>query len=126
MPSAGTSRATSPKHSTVKSTVPNAQSTDGSIDQQQLDLASLNLQDDLLDFEGEEPPKLKLTQEKVLEQARAALDGDSQGKKDVSLVVIGTRVHVNMVIYSYAPIRCLVQDMLMLENLLLWAVYCTN
>lgn len=60
----------------------------GGIDQQQFDIASLNLQGDTEDFE-EVVPKVTLAREIVLQQARAALEGDNQGKRSISLVVIG-------------------------------------
>ncbi|KAF8529943.1 EF Tu GTP binding domain-containing protein [Gautieria morchelliformis] len=58
------------------------------MDQQQFDMASLNLQNNPDAFE-EEPPKMTLAREKVLQQAREALQGDSKGKRGISLVVIG-------------------------------------
>ncbi|KAJ3506778.1 hypothetical protein NLJ89_g6680 [Agrocybe chaxingu] len=59
-------------------------------DQQQLDLSGLNLtpgatnQAEVLD----EPPKMSIAREKVLEEARRALDTEEE-KKGISIVVIG-------------------------------------
>jgi elongation factor 1 alpha-like protein len=94
-PSVGTSRAASPMPLQAKHKAPKGHSTDNGIDQQRFDMASLNLQDDAHDLEYGEPPKISLAREKVLEQARAALVGDNQGRKGLSLVVIGMQVHVN-------------------------------
>jgi elongation factor 1 alpha-like protein len=69
--------------------VPKVQSIGSGIDQQQFDMASLNLQNSPDVFEEEEPPKMTLAREKVLQQAREALQGDSKGKRGISLVVIG-------------------------------------
>jgi hypothetical protein len=58
------------------------------VDQQAMDLSGLNLDDEepqaVLD---EPPPKVSIAREKVLEEARKVLE--SEGKKGVSLVVIG-------------------------------------
>ena len=88
IPSANTSRAASPKPSQLKSKV---QSMVGGVDQQQFDMASLNLQNNSEGFE-EEVPKVTLAREQVLQQARAALEGDNQGKRGISLVVIGAQL----------------------------------
>lgn len=62
------------------------------VDQQQFDMASLNLQDDRpYDHANEVLPKMVLARETVLVDAMTALEGDQEGKKSVSLVVIGTR-----------------------------------
>jgi elongation factor 1 alpha-like protein len=58
-------------------------------------MASLNLQDDEPDEHADEEPKMTLVREKVLEEARAAMEGDREGKKSVSLVVIGTHFHTS-------------------------------
>ncbi|KAI0310675.1 hypothetical protein OF83DRAFT_1154209 [Amylostereum chailletii] len=38
---------------------------------------------------NEPPPKMSLAREKVLEEAKRALEADDKGRKGVSLVVIG-------------------------------------
>ncbi|EJD01254.1 uncharacterized protein FOMMEDRAFT_89743, partial [Fomitiporia mediterranea MF3/22] len=58
------------------------------LDQQALDISSLNLDSGDVDEQvSEPPPKISLAREKVLEEARKALDASP--KKAVSLVVIG-------------------------------------
>lgn len=58
-------------------------------DQQQLDISGLNLNDTLTTKEPvEEPPKVSMAREKVLEEAKRALEVD-KGKKMISIVVIG-------------------------------------
>lgn len=60
------------------------------MDQQQLDMAGLNLNDTLTrkKQDTEEPPKVNMAKEKVLEEAKRALEAD-EGKKGISIVVIG-------------------------------------
>lgn len=96
--SAATSRAGSPTSSAKMSTVSGARSGKvaqtatpsamKAVDQQAMDLSGLNLDDEepqaVLD---EPPPKVSIAREKVLEEARKVLE--SEGKKGVSLVVIG-------------------------------------
>lgn len=59
-------------------------------DQRDLDMSGLNLKDE---DEGpvvdEEPPKITIAREKLLEEARKALEASENGKRAVSLVVIG-------------------------------------
>lgn len=58
------------------------------LDQQAIDISSLNLDTkDAEDVVYEPPPKISLARERVLEEARKALE--TSGKKAVSLVVIG-------------------------------------
>ena len=58
-------------------------------DQQELDFAGLNLADDGFHKQDTvEPPKMNLTREKVLEEAKLALEAEGE-KKGISLVVIG-------------------------------------
>lgn len=58
-------------------------------DQQQMDIAGLNLNDKTTDREVvEELPKISLAREKVLEQAKLALEAQGE-KKGISIVVIG-------------------------------------
>lgn len=58
------------------------------LDQEALDLAGLNLGDEEVPTPIDEPPpKMSLAREKVLEEARISLA--TEGKKGVSLVVIG-------------------------------------
>jgi elongation factor 1 alpha-like protein len=66
-----------------------------SIDQRQLDLSGLNLtKDDNADNANEEPPKMGFAKEKLLEEARRAIDAEGENqKKAVSIVVIGMLVH---------------------------------
>ncbi|KAL4241371.1 hypothetical protein ABKN59_000306 [Abortiporus biennis] len=58
-----------------------------STDAQQLDLAGLNLTDERSSNVDEPPPKITIAREKVLEEAKALLQGDDG--KMISLVVIG-------------------------------------
>lgn len=59
------------------------------VDQQALDISSLNLDaGEAQETVDEPPPKMSLAREKVLEEARKALE-DTTKKKAVSLVVIG-------------------------------------
>jgi hypothetical protein len=58
------------------------------IDQQQLDIASLNLDDEEEAVVYEEPPKMTLAREKVIEEAKKAMEGTGV-RQGVSLVVIG-------------------------------------
>lgn len=90
-PSASTSRAASPKPSHVKPKAPNVQI--AGVDQQTFDMVSLNLRNNPNDSGDEEPPKMTMGREKVLQRARAALDGDSQGRRGISLVVIGSDLY---------------------------------
>jgi elongation factor 1 alpha-like protein len=54
-----------------------------------MDIAGLNLNDKTTDREVvEELPKISLAREKVLEQAKLALDAQGE-KKGISIVVIG-------------------------------------
>ena len=56
--------------------------------QQAVDISSLNLDtEDVAEVVSETPPKLSLARERVIEEARKALE--EQGKNAVSLVVIG-------------------------------------
>lgn len=60
------------------------------VDQQQLDISALNLNNEKPVEPEEEPPKMTIAREKVLEEAKRALDDDSQtGKKGINLVVVG-------------------------------------
>ncbi|KAK7695564.1 hypothetical protein QCA50_000200 [Cerrena zonata] len=54
----------------------------------QLDIAALNLEDEYKPPVDEPPPKISVSREKVLEEARKQLEGTGD-KKSVSLVVIG-------------------------------------
>ena len=55
------------------------------------DMEALNLQaEENEPLEAESLPKMSLAREKLLEEARRAIEkGDAEGKKGVSLVVIG-------------------------------------
>lgn len=59
-------------------------------DQQQLDISGLNLTSTLTEKKQvvEEPPKVSMAREKVLEEARRALEAE-EGRKGISIVVIG-------------------------------------
>ena len=63
------------------------------LDQQQLDISGLNLNGQNSDAtECVEPPKMSMAREKLLEEAKRALSVEGEnGKKGVSMVVIGTR-----------------------------------
>ena len=59
------------------------------LDQQQLDISSLNLESkEEVAFEDEPLPKASIAREKLLEEARRSFEDPSR-KKAVSLVVIG-------------------------------------
>ena len=60
------------------------------MDQQQLDITGMNLNDTLYGkrLVAEEPPKVNMAREKVLEEAKRALEADDE-KKGISIVVIG-------------------------------------
>lgn len=63
----------------------------GGIDQRQIDMSALNISS-IDDEENvyEEPPKMALAREKVIEEARKVLDARGEAdKRGVSLVVIG-------------------------------------
>lgn len=63
-----------------------------SIDQQQIDISGLNLEDKRANVNevAEEPPKMTIAREKILEEAKRALDAeDKHTKKGISIVVIG-------------------------------------
>ena len=57
------------------------------IDQQALDMSSLNLGPKVEEVVYEEPPKIALAREKVMEEAQKAIE--SSARKAVSIVVIG-------------------------------------
>ena len=62
------------------------------VDQQQLDISGLNLNGQNSDATEcvEEPPKMSMAREKLLEEAKRALSVEGEnGKKGVSMVVIG-------------------------------------
>ncbi|KAG6903305.1 hypothetical protein C0995_013058 [Termitomyces sp. Mi166 len=61
------------------------------IDPRQLDLSALNLsKDDDGDARPEEPPSMSFAKEKLLEEAKRAIEAEGEnGKKGVSLVVVG-------------------------------------
>ncbi|KAF8592451.1 hypothetical protein K439DRAFT_1610256 [Ramaria rubella] len=96
-PSAGTSKATSSTSLQRRLDAPKTHillplqpSKLGITDQQQFDVASLNLKDEPDELvEEEPPPKTTMARERVLEEARAVLEGGREGKKSVNLVVIG-------------------------------------
>lgn len=56
-----------------------------------MDMSALNLKDDSERVVSiEEAPKITIAREKVLEEARRALDAENRtGKKSISIVVIG-------------------------------------
>lgn len=89
--SAIASPARGPKKATsigIKSVVPSRQQF---ADQQEMDMSALNLKDDSERVVSiEEAPKITIAREKVLEEARRALDAENRtGKKSISIVVIG-------------------------------------
>lgn len=61
------------------------------VDQQQMDMSGLNLKDKAPEAEViDEPPKITVSREKILEEAKHVLDAENQnGKKGISIVVIG-------------------------------------
>lgn len=61
------------------------------MDQQQLDISGLNLNGQNFDATEpvEEPPKISMAREKLLEEAKRALSVEGNGKRGVSIVVIG-------------------------------------
>jgi hypothetical protein len=94
------------------------------MDQQQLDITGLNLNDSLTGKKlvAEEPPKVNMAREKVLEEAKSVLEAH-EGKKGISIVVIGD---------IFFPILCIIQLRVLFEamsmpgSLRLWADYYTN
>jgi len=92
-PSAATSRTASPVPPVVKKKVPkllsNLPPSQHEMDQQQMDMAYLNLEGDADVIPEEEPPKMTLAREKVLEEARAFVEADREGRSSLNLVVIG-------------------------------------
>lgn len=103
-PSTTASRAASPIPSPMK---PKKQKQHGftsivsqhELNQQQMDLAGLNLRDDSDHHSDEEPPKILFTRDKVLEAARAVIDADKDGRKTVSLVIIGKLTSLGVISY---------------------------
>lgn len=104
--SSGTpSGATTPKKSTnikvnlntsIKFSAPSTSAKGKKLDQSELDISALGLEDPSKKNEAEEPvapeevPKASLAREKLLEEAQRVIDGGSfEGKKAVSIVVIG-------------------------------------
>jgi hypothetical protein len=59
------------------------------VDPIKLDLEGLNLGERGEAVRDEPPPKMTIAREKVLEEAKLALEADEKGKKALSLVVIG-------------------------------------
>lgn len=60
------------------------------VEQKDLDMQGLNLGEKDEDVVDEPPPKMSIAREKVLEEAKKALEEEQKsGKKGVSLVVIG-------------------------------------
>ena len=71
------------------------------LDQQQFDISGLNLNSDATEC-VEEPPKISMAREHLLEEAKRALraEGDN-GKKGVSIVVIGTHFRPDLNLAAY-------------------------
>jgi elongation factor 1 alpha-like protein len=60
------------------------------MDQRQIDMSGLNISNDDEEKVIEEPPKMALAREKVIEEAKRILDARGEtDKKAVSLVVVG-------------------------------------
>ena len=74
------------------------------LDQQQFDISGLNLNEQNSDATEcvEEPPKISMAREYLLEEAKRALraEGDN-GKKGVSIVVIGTHFRPDLNLAAY-------------------------
>jgi elongation factor 1 alpha-like protein len=67
-----------------------------------VDIAGLNLNDKVEEAIVEEPPKVTIAREKVLEEAKKELEAkEKQGKKAVSLVVIGKHFKVMLIFTTY-------------------------
>jgi len=66
-------------------------SKNATVDQQQMDISGLNLTDNAPEVEIiDEPPKITVSREKILEEAKRVPDAENQnGKKAISIVVIG-------------------------------------
>jgi elongation factor 1 alpha-like protein len=104
--SATPSGATTPKktninvnsNTSIKFSTPSTSAKGRKVDQEQLDISALGLGTPTKTNEAEEPavpeevPKVGLAKEKLLEEARRAIDGGLEGKKAVSIVVIGMSV----------------------------------
>lgn len=64
------------------------------MDQRQLDMSALNISTLGDEEKVEEPPKMALAREKVIEEAKKLLDARGEtDKKGVSLVVVG-KIHL--------------------------------
>ncbi|KAG6831884.1 hypothetical protein H0H92_007001 [Tricholoma furcatifolium] len=75
------------------------------MDARQLDLSALNLSKDEDEVGPEETPVMSYAKEKLLEEAKRAIEADSQnGKKGVSLVVIG---RFQLILYQSVAYWCL-------------------
>lgn len=60
------------------------------MDQMDADMLALNLQEaNTLVMDTEEPPKMTLAREKLLEEARRAVSGQGGSKQSLSIVIIG-------------------------------------
>jgi elongation factor 1 alpha-like protein len=78
------------KTKTSKSTANVLQPAAVSFDQQQFDISCLSLEDKTESLVEYSIPKITIARDKLLADARSSLDGDSQRRKSVSLVVIGS------------------------------------
>lgn len=125
-PVAGSS--TSVKPPKKKTTSLNTKLPSGKVgaDQQEMDILGLNLNDKTPDVGVlEEPPKITIAREKVIEEARRVLDAESQNhKKGVSIVVIG-KWNLFPLSNFQSEFR-LQKDMLMPVNRRSWAGYYMN
>jgi hypothetical protein len=59
------------------------------LDQQQIDIKGLNLYANEESVQVEEPPKVAMTKEKLLEEVKKSLDPKGNSKKSINLVIIG-------------------------------------
>lgn len=95
------------------------------VDQQQMDISGLNLNDTLTGKKPvtEEPPKVDMAREKVLEEAKRALEAD-EGRKGISIVVIG---EISFFSSKFDLTQIILpQAMLMPGSPRLWADYCLS
>ena len=89
-----TSRASSPVGGPTKAPTsankpgPSLTSRNQGVDQFTMDVLSLNLNSKEADVPDEPPPKMTISREKILEEARRMVES-KDGKQNVSLVVIG-------------------------------------
>lgn len=85
-----------PKKKATQSIISGSSTPARNLDQMDMDMLALRLNDEhegKLEKDTEEPPKMTLAREKVMEEARKLVNGQDGEKPNISLVVIGARDH---------------------------------